>query len=135
MKRQRQWLTLFYRQAFDAFIIQYKNHLPWEGSNFTAVLPEFRFFEVPLIFSINNIMNNLPVHWRIQIVGGPAICDGMRRLFSVEVAAGKIVLTDVGDRHPDHDQISQFLTDPDDFYSRLLGHTWLVFNVSVYAHD
>ena len=100
--------------AFDAFIIQYEDHLPWQESDFTAVLPEFRFFEAPLIFSINNIMNNLPVHGRVQVVGGPAVCDGMRRLFPVEVAAVKVVLTDVGDRHPDHNQISQFLTDLDD---------------------
>lgn len=81
---------------FDAFIVQYRDYLPWKKSTFTAVLLEFRFLKAPLIFSINNAMNNLPVNWRIQVVGGRPICNGMRRLFPVEVAAGKIVLTDIG---------------------------------------
>lgn len=84
--------------GFDAFIVQYQDELPWNGSNFTAVLLESRFLEERLVFSINNVLNNLPVNWRIQIVGGGQICNGMRRLYPCEVAAGKIVLTDIGDR-------------------------------------
>lgn len=84
--------------AFDTFIVEYKDYLPWQGSNFTAVFLEFRFLEGPLTFSINNVMNNLPVDWRIQVIGGSTLCNGTRQLFPAEVAAGKIVLTDMGDR-------------------------------------
>ncbi len=85
--------------AFGAFIVKSRDSLPWSlGSNFTAVLLEFRPLGQRLFFSITNAMNNLPVHWRIQVVGGGPICSAARHLFPVEVAAGKIVLTDIGER-------------------------------------
>ena len=84
--------------GFNAFIVMYRDRLPWTGSNYTAVLLEFRFLEERLRFSINNALNNLPIHWRIQIVGGTQLCDGVHRLYPFEVAAGKIVPTNIGDR-------------------------------------
>lgn len=84
---------------FDAFIVKYRDTLPWSlQSNYTAVLLEFRPLRRRLFFPINNAMDNLPVDWRIQVVGGARICNSTRMLFPVEVEAGKIVLTDIGDR-------------------------------------
>lgn len=115
--------------ALETFIVQYREHMPWQNSTFTAVLPEFRFLEQPVVFVLNNMLNNLPVHWRVQIFAGPSMCNGVRRLFPVETAAGKIVLTDVGDRNYDHAHINVLYTDLDDLYGRLLGDTWLFFQV------
>jgi len=44
-------------------------------------------------------MNNLPVSWRVQILGGPSILTLIQDLFPVRIAARKIVLTDVGRDH------------------------------------
>jgi hypothetical protein len=88
---------------FDAFIMQHRNQLPWsQGSTFAAILLEFRAQENRLLFSIRNVMNNLPVQWRVQVVGGSAICNATLRLFPAEVAAGKIVATDIGERFVSH---------------------------------
>jgi hypothetical protein len=82
---------------FEEFIIENRHHLPWSmESNFTAVLTEFRALRQPLLFSINNALNNLPVSWRIQIVGGRFILSLAGNLFPVEIAAGKIILTHAG---------------------------------------
>ena len=83
--------------AFDRFIIQNYEQLPWSvDSNYTAVMMEVRTLERQMSYSINNMMNNLPVHWRVQIMaGGRAMCDMMRKLFPVEIAAGKILLTNI----------------------------------------
>jgi hypothetical protein len=53
----------------------------WSISNHTAVLLKFRAWERELLFSINNALVNLPVQWRIQIVGGPAIISLAHQLF------------------------------------------------------
>jgi hypothetical protein len=82
--------------TFDDFIIKHKAALPWNDSNFTAVLLEFRPLRAALQFSIDNVMNNLPVHWRIQVVGGASICLAVREIFPCEVEAGKILLIDLG---------------------------------------
>jgi hypothetical protein len=82
---------------FEEFIVKNRHHLPWSmESTFTAVLVEFRVLKQPLLFSINNALNNLPVSWRIQIVGGRFILSLAERLFPVEIAAGKIILTHAG---------------------------------------
>lgn len=82
----------------DDYILKHKDILPWSVSNFTAVLLDFRPLRRKLAFSITNVMDNLPLQWRIQVVGGASICNEARNLFPVEVAAGKLVLTDIGDR-------------------------------------
>lgn len=88
--------------SFDGYIIRHSKDLPWQRTNYSAVLLEFRPLHERLAFSIQNAMYNLPVHWRIQVVGGPSICNATRQLFPVEVAAGKIVLTDIGERTMKH---------------------------------
>lgn len=76
------------------FIYRCRAHLPWSlASNHTAVLLEFRAWERRLRFSVNNIMWNLPIHWRLQIVGGPDMGRLAFRLFRDEVAAGKVIIT------------------------------------------
>jgi hypothetical protein len=83
--------------AFEEFIIENRDKFPWSlNSNFTAVMLEFRPRQRQLTFSVNNAMNNLPVNWRVQILGGPSILDMMKDLFPAEITAGKIVLTDLG---------------------------------------
>jgi len=83
--------------VFEEFILQQSDLLPWSSpSNVTVVLLEFRALDRQIAFTVKNAMDNLPVHWPIQVVGGPAICALATRLFPVEVAAGKIVLTDLG---------------------------------------
>ena len=98
----------------------------WATSNHTAVLLEFRAWERELSFSINNILTNLPVHWRIQIVGGPDIIALAQQLFPAEIQAGKVVLTNLGYDKMKQVQVSRVLTDLG-FYQQLLGDTWLFF--------
>ncbi len=82
---------------FEEFIVENRHHLPWSmDSNFTAVLVEFRAFRRPLLFSIKNALDNLPVSWRVQIVGGCSILSLAEKLFPIEIAAGKIILTHAG---------------------------------------
>lgn len=83
--------------VFEEFILHQSDLLPWSSpSNVTVVLLEFRALDRQMTFTVKNAMDNLPVHWPIQVVGGPSICALATRLFPVEVAAGKIVLTDLG---------------------------------------
>ena len=78
-------------------IIENRDNFPWSlDSNFTAVMLEFRPWPRQLTFSVNNAMNNLPINWRVQILGGPSILGMMKDLFPAEITAGKIVLTDLG---------------------------------------
>lgn len=80
--------------AFRDFIVRCRAHLPWtQHSNHTAVLLEFRALERQMRFSIDNIMGNLPIHWRVQIVGGPSMSALASRLYPDEIAAQKVVLT------------------------------------------
>jgi len=82
---------------FDEFILHQSDLLPWSSpSNVTVVLLEFRALDRQMAFTVTNAMDNLPVHWPIQVVGGPSICALAARLFPVQVAAGKIILTDLG---------------------------------------
>ena len=91
--------------VFEKFILQHSNHLPWSLSpNVTIVLLEFRVQDQKLAFTVRNAIDNLPIHWPLQVVGGPSICRAMTRLFPVEVAAGKIVLTDLG-MDAQHDRV------------------------------
>jgi hypothetical protein len=142
--------------AVADFIYRCRARLPWNlNSNHTAVLVEFRALEDKLQFSVNNIMWNLPIHWRLQIVGGPDMCRLAFRLFRDEVAADKIIITSLDYEkveqvkavhanpwrkgvpiasHPytatnPQSQISQILTDKDGFYDRLKGDIWLFFQV------
>lgn len=121
--------------AFDTFIDSEALRLPWsvdvqEEETGTAVLLDFRALPHQLRFTVRNAMENLPVQWRIQVVGGPAVCRLAQRLFPAEVAAGKVVCTDlgVGDSMR-QDLISAILTDMDLLYSKLLGDTWLFIQV------
>ena len=98
----------------------------WATSNHTAVLLEFRAWERELSFSINNVLTNLPVHWRIQIVGGPDIIALAQQLFPAEIQAGKVELTNLGYNKMKQVQVSRVLTDIG-FYQQLLGDTWLFF--------
>jgi hypothetical protein len=83
--------------SFETFIVEQAARLPWSlRSNHTAVLLEFRPLERQLAFSIRNAMDNLPVHWRVQAVGGPGVCKLVRQIFPIEVHAGKVVVTDLG---------------------------------------
>lgn len=96
---------------FENFIIQQSEFLPWSSSpNVTVVFLEFRPLHRQVAFTVRNAMDNLPVHWPIQVVGGPSICALTRRLFPVEVAAGKIALTDLGLDAETHDQDQVRLT-------------------------
>lgn len=118
--------------SFDDFIISEAQRLPWSlGSHYTAVLVEFRAWPRQLHFAVRNALENLPAHWRIQIVGGPAICRLVEeQLFPVEVAAAKVVCSDLGlGDYMRQDLISRVLTDDDLLYSKLLGDTWLFFQV------
>lgn len=82
---------------FEEFIIENRHNLPWSmDSNFTAVLVEFRAYRRPLLFSIKNALNNLPVSCRVQIVGGCPILSLAKKIFPIEIAAGKIILTHAG---------------------------------------
>lgn len=82
------------RTAFQDFIVRCRAHLPWtQHSNHTAVLLEFRALERQTRFSIDNIMSNLPIHWRVQIVGGPSMHALASRLYADEIAAQKVVVT------------------------------------------
>lgn len=81
---------------FPDFLQRCKSHLPWTGSsssNHTAVLLEFRALERQMRFSVDNIMGNLPIDWRIQIIGGPSTCKLALELFASEIAAGKVIIT------------------------------------------
>jgi hypothetical protein len=98
----------------------------WATSSHTAVLLEFRAWERELSFSINNTLVNIPVHWRIQIVGGPAIISLAHQLFPLYIQAGKVVLTNLGFDSMKQEQVSRVLTDLG-FYQQLLGDTWLFF--------
>jgi hypothetical protein len=85
---------------FDTFIVQHRDDLPWSLArepNHSVVLLEYRPWERQLLFTINNAMNNVPYHWPLHVLGGPSICALMHDMFPVEVAAGKIVLTDLGE--------------------------------------
>ncbi|KAM3568860.1 hypothetical protein VYU27_009030 [Nannochloropsis oceanica] len=73
---------------------------------------------------------NLPVLWRVQVLGGDAVCLLMRRLFPHEIAAGKVVVTHIDKDNVEQSRISEILTDPT-FYNHLLGDTWLFFQVTV----
>jgi len=117
--------------SFEAFIVTRGPQLPWAlHSDHTAVLLEFRPWAAAMRFAIKNAMDNLPVHWRVQVVGGLAICRLARRLFPNHVAAGKIIVTDLGlGDYMRQDLISRVLTDLDLLYSKLLGNTWLFFQV------
>ncbi len=85
------------RRAFEQFIVQHRAHLPWSlGSNFTAILVDFRPWVRQLSFSIRNALDNLPVPWRVQVLGGPSVVEVVQARFPVEVEAGKIVSTLVG---------------------------------------
>ena len=89
--------------AVADFIYRCRAHLPWSlASNHTAVLLEFRPLERRLRFSVNNIMWNLPIHWRLQIVGGPDMCRLAFRLFRVEIAAEKVIITSL-----DYEKVEQ----------------------------
>lgn len=91
--------------VFEKFILQHSDHLPWSLSpNVTIVLLEFRAQGQKLAFTVRNAIDNLPIHWPLQVVGGPSICRTMTQLFPVEVAAGKIVLTDLGTEEQ-HDRV------------------------------
>lgn len=117
--------------SFDDFIISEAQRLPWSlGSRQTAVLVEFRAWSRQLRFAVRNAITNLPMHWRIQIVGGPAICQlAEQQLFPVEMAAAKVVCSDLGlGDYMRQDLISRVLTDKL-LYSKLLGDTWLLFQV------
>jgi hypothetical protein len=97
--------------VFDQFILHQSDFLPWSSpSNVTVVLLEFRAVDRQMAFTVKNAMDNLPVHWPIQVVGGPSICALATRLFPVEVAAGKIVLTDLGMDSQTHVQHQVSLT-------------------------
>lgn len=86
--------------ALADFIFRCKGYLPWmKGSNHTAVLLEFRAMEHNLKFSVANVMDNLPIHWRIQIVGGPEMMQLALELYSPEIAAEKILLLYQGYQH------------------------------------
>lgn len=97
-----------------------------QRSNATAVLLEFRAWAPELRFSVNNALVNLPVHWRVQVVGGPAVCALASRLYPTEIHAGKVVLTDLGFDDMAQTRVSAVLTDLA-LYERLLGDQWLFF--------
>jgi len=89
--------------TFDEFIVRNGARLPWNlHSNQTAVLLEFREIQSRMSLIINNMIMNLPVLWRVQVLGGDAVCLLMRRLFPHEIAAGKVVVT-----HIDKDNVEQ----------------------------
>jgi hypothetical protein len=131
-----QVLALAGAPSFDAFIESEALRLPWsveaaaDGTTGTAVLLEFRALPHQLRFAVRNAIGNLPVQWRVQVVGGAAICRLAKPLYPHEVAAGKVVTTDlgVGDVMR-QDLISVILTDVDMLYSKLLGDTWLFIQV------
>jgi hypothetical protein len=107
------------------------NHANPSFKNYTAILLEFRPWETELTFSLNNALDNLPLQWRIQLIGGPAIIALTNRLFPLEVQVGKIIVTSLngpkkGLEHVPDYEISQVLTDLS-FYDQLLGDTWLFF--------
>ena len=82
---------------FDDFLVAHASYLPWmHHSEHTAILLEFRAWERALNFSVHNTMNNLPVHWRIQVAGGPKVCALVQELFPAEIRSGKVILTDLG---------------------------------------
>jgi len=90
-------------ESFDEFIARNGAHLPWTlRSNRTAILLEFRNMSSRMSLVINNMIVNLPVLWRVQVLGGNAVCRLMHRLFPHEIAAGKIVVT-----HIDKDNVEQ----------------------------
>lgn len=113
--------------SIEAFIATQAHRLPWSlQSDTTAVLLEFRPLASQMHFTVDNAKANLPVQWRIQIVGGPAVCRLAQQLFPVDVAAGKIVTTDSGlGDNMQQTRISRVFTDLDLLYNRLLGDTWL----------
>ncbi len=97
-----------------------------QRSNATAVLLEFRAWAAELRFSVNNALVNLPVHWRVQVVGGPAVCALASHLYPTEIHAGKVVLTDLGFDDMAQTRVSAVLTNLS-LYERLLGDQWLFF--------
>lgn len=96
-----------YGASFADFMFWCKDHLPWTvQSKYTAVLLEFRPMERSMRFAVDNVMNNLPVDWRIQIVGGPSVCELAFDLYGAEVAAQKAIITLLG--HENVEQVSLF---------------------------
>ena len=81
-------------ESFQGFILENGPRLPWSrNSNHTAVLLEFRDVAPKMALVIANIMDNLPLQWRVQVLGGTLVCKLLHQLFPHEIAAGKIVVT------------------------------------------
>lgn len=91
--------------SFADFIFRCKAYLPWTGqSNHTAVLLDFRPLKRRMRFVVDNVMNNLPIDWQIQIVGGPSVCELAFELYAAEIAAQKVIVTLMG--HENVEQVS-----------------------------
>lgn len=81
-------------EPFYEFIARNGAQFPWTAhSNHTAVLLEFRAMPSRMNLIVHNMITNLPVHWRVQVLGGDAVCNLARHLFPHEIAADKIVVT------------------------------------------
>ena len=81
-------------ESFQQFMVDNGSRLPWSlHSNHTAVLLEFRDDGPKMAFVVANMMNNLPLHWRVQVLGGKPVCNMIVQLFPHETAAGKVVVT------------------------------------------
>ncbi len=79
---------------FSDFIFRCSPQLAWATkSSYTAVLLEFRALEREMRFSVDNVMKNLPIDWRMQIVGGADVCKLAFELYSAEIAAQKVIVT------------------------------------------
>lgn len=126
------------QSSFEEFIVAEGPRMPWSlhsNDSASAVLLEFRPWAKAMRFAVNNVIRNLPVEWRIQIVGGPAVCGLAQRTFPSEIAAGKVVVTDLGiGDYMRQDLISRVMTDLHLLYDRLLGDTWLFFQVRGCVH-
>ena len=102
--------------------------MPFQNSNYSAVIVEFRPSKSQLRWSIDNMMDNLPVHWLMQIVGGPTVLACVEELYPLEVSIGKILLRryDVDESKP-IDVNKVFLSQG--LYDQIYADNWLFFQV------
>lgn len=100
---------------------------PWIiQEKYSAVMVEFRCDYPNLQWTLNNTINNLPVSWKIQILGSHDTESCVKKMFPKEVMMGKMLVRNLGIDNMAQTEIS-FLFTNKTFYEGLLGDVWLFF--------
>lgn len=74
------------------------SEVPWgKGSDYTAVFLEFRPIRHRVAYALTNAMDNLPVYWRVQVMGGPSVLNLVRGTHNGAWCCGwDVVAADMG---------------------------------------